>query len=279
MTDIGPHLLGRLPSPPDARDYRLADFLRAPVSSDAEIAAAAIAELEQTTVGYRNRYWTGQPPAGTHWQKALDLLAQIAPPPAPAPPAPAADHVWDTPEQVLDQGNFGTCVGNGWAQWGNALPIDDRFTEADARAIYYEATVIDGTPDNPDAPGGGQQGSTVRSGAQAMQNRGRLTAYAFAASVEEISAYLQAHGPVVFGTVWAADMFNPDAEGYVKPTGTVEGGHCYVAVGDLPSESAYECENSWGPGWGLAGRFKIKYADFATLLNQGGEACAAVETG
>jgi hypothetical protein len=186
--------------------------------------------------------------------------------------------VWEDPEAVLDQGAYGTCVGNGWAQWGNTLPIDAKLVEKDARSIYYQATIFDGQPDDPDKPGGGQQGSNVRSGAKAMQKRGNLVSYAFAASITEVRAWLRNKGPVVFGTDWTHDMFNPDPNGYVAPTGAVAGGHCYIALGDLPGEGAIEFLNSWGPGWGLGGRFKMKVADAETLFGQQGEACVAVET-
>src|SRR5574337_1891017 len=121
--------------------------------------------------------------------------------------------------------------GNGWAQWGNTEPTADTYVESDARAIYYEATVIDGSPDNPDSPGGGQQGSTVRSGAKAMQNRGKLKNYAFTSSLDTAIKWVQAQGPVVVGSDWTNDMFTPDANGLVRPTGAVVGGHCYLKIG------------------------------------------------
>jgi Papain family cysteine protease len=273
MTEIGPHLLGRIPSPPDARDYRLKDFLHAAVS-DAQLRDEAVAELHKTTVGYINKHWT-IPPAGTHWANAEALLAQIggiAP-----PPAPAGAVSWTNAEADLDQGNYGTCVGNGWAQWGNTLPVDDRFDETAARAIYYEATIIDGQPDNPDAPGGGQQGSTVRSGAKAMQNRGRLASYAFAATIDEAVAWVLANGPVVMGTDWLDGMFSPDAQGFVTPTGVVAGGHCYVLLGYDPATQVLEYLNSWGASWAKGGHFFMRKTDAETLFASGGEACAAAE--
>jgi hypothetical protein len=36
-------------------------------------------------------------------------------------------------------------------------------------------------------------------------------------------------------------------------------------------------QNSWGSGWGQNGRFKIKRADFDSLLQDSGEACCAAE--
>jgi hypothetical protein len=272
MTEIGPHLLGRIASPPDERDWKLGDFL----ASDDQVVAHAVTLLKGTIRGYHDRRYPNPPTRGSNWGKALALLAQIAPAPAPTPP-PSGVVEWQDGEDVLDQGNYGTCVGNGWAQWGNTNPVDDRFTEKDARAIYYEATVIDGQPDDPDAPGGGQQGSTVRSGAKAMQHRKRLGSYAFASSVNEIIAFVKAHGPVVCGTDWTSAMFNPQASGFVYPNGSVEGGHCYLLIGYDPDKRAFEFLNSWGASWGKNGRFYMAVDDFAKLLAAQGEACAAVE--
>lgn len=47
-----------------------------PPLTNAQLRDQALAELELTTVGYRNVHWT-TPPAGTHWRNALDLLAKI----------------------------------------------------------------------------------------------------------------------------------------------------------------------------------------------------------
>jgi len=160
---IGKHLLGRIPSPPDERDYRLENFLGLEAAADPAADASAlvdegILELKKTTVSYPR--WAATVythPEVTHWWMAFSNFAaaqQVLSPP-PAPP-PAGGIIWSDPDGVLDQGNYGTCVGNGCAQWGNTLPVDDHWDEKVARAIYYEATVLDGSPDEPDAPGGGQ---------------------------------------------------------------------------------------------------------------------------
>jgi hypothetical protein len=266
---IGPHLLGRIPSPPDARDYRLENFLS--MDAAAVDPAAALAELKLTTVSYPR--WAATNYADitqTHWWKALNYLGGFAP-----PPPPASGTLWQDPEAVLDQGNFGTCVGNGCAQWGNTLPIDDKFTEKDARAIYYEATVLDGSPDDPDSPGGGQQGATVRSGVKALKNRNRLSTYAFASSLDTALAFLQKSGPVIVGTDWMNDMFDP-VNGFVKPTGGVAGGHCYLLLG-YDGSDVLTFLNSWGANWGLKGYFKMHKADFESLFSNQGELAAAVE--
>jgi len=179
---------------------------------------------------------------------------------------------------VLDQGNYGTCVGNGWAGWLASDPVmDPGVDETLARAIYFESTVIGGSPDNPDAPGGGQQGSTVRDGAKAVQQRGRLSAYAFASTIGEVKEWLDNHGPVVFGSNWYTGMFSPDAGGWVSLTGQIEGGHCFICIDYDPGTDSFEFINSWGTGWGRGGHFHIRSADAARLLSEQGDACCAVE--
>lgn len=243
----------------DERDHDLAAFIRrGPVVKDESPAESAVLDW---LIGLAYRFLT--------W------IGYFRPDPQPTPSP--ADVEWQDNEPVLDQGDYGTCVGNGWAQWGNTLPVDDHYVEKDARAIYYESTVIDGHPDDPDAPGGGQDGSTVRAGAKAMQNRERLSAYAFTQDVDVAIAYLQDHGPVVFGTNWYDSMFSPDGSGVVEPTGQVAGGHCYTGLGYDEDTDQIECINSWGSGWGEDGRFFIAAADMQRLLNEDGEACGAVE--
>lgn len=170
----------------------------------------------------------------------------------------------------LDQGQTNHCVGFGWAQWGNTNPILDSYQDSDGHAIYYECKQIDGEP-------GQEDGSNVRSGAKAMQNRNKLNAYAFAETVDEIISWVRTNGPVVVGTTWTNDMFSPDKNGLVVPTGATAGGHCYLCVGDIASEQSGLFQNSWGTSWGLNGYFKIKWSDFDTLFKDQGEACAAVE--
>jgi hypothetical protein len=110
-----------------------------------------------------------------------------------------------------------------------------------------------------------------------MRTRGRLAAFAFARTTAEIDDWINTQGPIVVGTTWTNDMFAPDADGYVKPTGGFAGGHCYLMLDRIDAEDAYLFQNSWGGGWGLDGRFKIKRSDFDGLLQDQGEACCAAE--
>jgi hypothetical protein len=175
-----------------------------------------------------------------------------------------------TDEMQLDQEATNHCVGFGWAGWGDSEPVTDGYRDPDGHAIYYEAKEIDGEPR-------GERGSTVRSGAKAMRNRRRLGAFVFADNVDDVKRWVLTRGPVVCGTDWTRDMFDPDTSGFVRPTGSVEGGHCYLMVGYDGSTDTFSFVNSWGSAWGQGGRFHMRSADFARLLKQQGEACAGIE--
>ncbi len=206
--------------------------------------------------------------AGITWREFESIWKVIKSWFRPAAPG----RVWEE-LTVLDQGNSGECVGHGWAGWGNAAPIEDHYTHADALKIYLEATTIDsGQPDVPPY----EAGSTVRSGAKAMKARGKLSAYAFETDITAVMAWLQQHGPVVFGTNWLTGMDNPNAQGLVYATGSVRGGHCYHCLG-VTADGLLEFQNSWGPTWGVKGRFYMTQTDAAKLLADQGEACAAAE--
>lgn len=258
--NIGAHLLGRKAPAPDERDWKLEGFLAGGDDLDAALAALVASKSA----------------AGVTKTLAKALTAHVrklegAPAPAPAPPPPPSGAVlWGDPDQ-LDQGQTGHCVGFGCAQFCNADPIEDHLKNADGDAIYYEAKVIDGEPKAED-------GSSVHSGIKALVNRKRIGAYAWASTLAVITQWVAAKGPVVVGTDWMNDMFSPDAQGIVKPTGGIAGGHCYLIVGYDPASGVLEFQNSWGSSWGLNGRFGMHSADFDTLVKANGfEACAAVE--
>ena len=237
MADPSPQLLGRKPSPPDLRDYRLANFQQLGslliAGTAEELAAYASAELKKTTITYQQ--WAARHYADvtvTHWWKAFNALSQISGP----PPVPSTDKLWDASGFQLDQGDTGHCVGFGWAGWSDAEPIENVYVNQDGHAIYYECKTIEGDPT-------GEDGAYPRDGAKAMKNRGRLTTYASATTMNDVLAWLRQYGPLVVGTDWTYDMFDPDANGYVKPTGSYAGGHCYLLYGVQGDTLLFK--NSW----------------------------------
>jgi Papain family cysteine protease len=261
---LGPHLLGRVPSPRDSRDWQMRDFLLPP-ADDSLLAKTVQQVLDERT------YFASWPGVLMFWQWAKHHQPAV-PGPAPAPPpGPGSAHAWQDNIQ-LDQGQTNHCVGFGWAAWGDCAPVEDTYQNADGNAIYYQCKTVDGQP-------GLENGSSVRSGAKVMQGRGRLGAYVFGSTTGDIKQWVTSHGPVVIGSDWTQDMFQPDADGIVRPTGLVKGGHCYLLLGYDPDTDLFEFDNSWGTSWGVGGRFFMSAADFDALVVQtpNGEACAGLE--
>jgi hypothetical protein len=273
---LGSQLLGRLPSPLDARDWQMSDFLLPP--PDDSLLGKTVEEILS-----EGTYFSSWPGILVFWQWARHHQPPApgpgpappgpgpSPPPAPQPPGPGGTPEWEDKIQ-LDQGQTNHCVGFGWAAWGDCAPVEDTFQDADAHAIYYECKQLDGQP-------GLENGSTVRSGAKAMVKRGRLGAYLFGSKTDEIKQWVTSHGPIVIGSDWTQDMFHPDANGLISPTGVVAGGHCYLLLGYDPANDHFQFDNSWGPGWGANGRFFMRATDFDQLViqNPTGEACAGLE--
>lgn len=57
------------------------------------------------------------------------------------------------------------------------------------------------------------------------------------------------------------DFFNYKSGVYKHTTNTVAGGHCVAVIGWDDSQGCWMCKNSWGPGWGDSGYFRIAYGD------------------
>lgn len=171
---------------------------------------------------------------------------------------------------VLDQGNTSQCVGYAFRQLLNTAPVMQQGGPS-ATDIYREAQRID------EWPGEQYDGTSVRAGAKVLHAEGYLSAYHWATRAEDVRDYILTSGPVVVGTDWLTDMFTPDKDGYLPVSGSFVGGHAYVLCGYSTGRSAFRIINSWGKGFGQAGRAWIRFDDFARLLSSNGEACAAVE--
>ena len=84
-------------------------------------------------------------------------------------------------------------------------------------------------------------------------------------------------GPVVLGLNWYEGMFNPDTCGYIKPTGSIAGGHAIIANGVGIKDKNIRLHNSWGNDWGINGECFMKWDDLDRLLHEQGEACVPLK--
>jgi len=56
---------------------------------------------------------------------------------------------------------------------------------------------------------------------------------------------------------------------YKHVSGALAGGHCVVIIGYDDAQSCWICKNSWGPGWGDQGFFRIAYGECGIDSNYG----------
>lgn len=185
-------------------------------------------------------------------------------------PVPLTHKTW-MPGAIMDQGQTSECVAFSWKGWLTASPIRQARL-LDQHQLYQDAQAQDGHPLPHD-------GSTVRAGAKVLAAQGYVAEYLWAQSVDDVRAWLLAHGPVVLGTRWYESMFSLASNGYapIMPGARVAGGHAYLCIGYSAARDAFRCVNSWGADWGERGRFWLRYADLARLLDEDGEGCTATE--
>lgn len=183
---------------------------------------------------------------------------------------------WDRGD-TLNQGKEGACVGAGWTAWYNSKPkgFYNPLPNEQLFDIYRRAQFLD------EWPGENYSGTSVRAGAKVMRERGYLEEYVWAATGDEIRAWLRTYGPVVIGSHWLRSMDSPRAtDGMltVDYASGIRGGHCTCLYG-VGSNDDVLGVNSWGNSWGKEGSFQLSKEGLDMLISGGLEACASRQTG
>lgn len=181
---------------------------------------------------------------------------------------------------IFDQGQLGSCTGNaavgclGTGEfWSSVLPIlknlNITLDEDFAVDVYSEATKIDPFPGEYPPEDTGSSGLSV---AKVLNDKGLISGYTHALSFDDLLAALQER-PVIAGTNFYNNMFNPDANGIVTvPDGdSLAGGHEYILDEVDMGRSLIGATNSWGVGWGLSGRFYLPFDLVKRLLAEDGD--------
>jgi hypothetical protein len=192
---------------------------------------------------------------------------------------------WSINAKALDQGDTGTCVGHAWRNFLRCAPIQTEKAGPSQFDIYRSAVLKDSWSDNddeaqlPDGDPGLDFGTSVRAGAEAVTDFGRLKSYVWAFSLQPTVEWVLTQGPVVLGTNWYSTLSRPDADGIARITAraTVIGGHAYLLRGVDTRRALARCTNSWGDGWGKSGEFFLPFEDLERLILEDGETCAAVQ--
>jgi hypothetical protein len=175
----------------------------------------------------------------------------------------------------LDQADVGSCTAEATCGALNTQPDTGKlkgevkghtFTQDDAYKLYGLETRLEGEPWPPNDPGG--TGLYV---CKAAKQLGWITSYKHAFGFEHALAALVLR-PNIWGVNWYGGFDDPDPEtGIVRISGEIRGGHEIVAVEIRLNEQLVGFINSWGPGWGLDGRFFVGFGDCERLLAEQGD--------
>lgn len=184
-------------------------------------------------------------------------------------------HKWYGP--LYDQ-TYGSCTINATSSALNTAPNHKPYTrripETKIIPMYRRVTQIDpfhGTFEPDDTGSNGLSACKVQ---VEFQHSNR---YEWGFGLEHCLDALVLR-PGCFGTNWYRGMFRPDANGFIEPTGPIDGGHEWVSVGVDFEEEFVWCVQSWGK-WGIGyaphrhktGYFKVRFSVLDRLLRENGD--------
>lgn len=179
----------------------------------------------------------------------------------------------------LDQGLTSQCVVYSTA--GDLIASPTRY-KRDLFTPAYLAERYAYAQNNDEWPGAEPEyyGTSVRAGFEAWRERGFVSNYWHAQSMDDLELWILTQHPVVFGANWYSSFDAPDPKtGLVKltPGAYIRGGHAWLCYGYNRESGVFACQNSWGL-WGVNGRFKIGYDDVKRLIfDEWGDAIGATE--
>jgi hypothetical protein len=177
----------------------------------------------------------------------------------------------------LDQGQIGSCTANALCGALDSAPNlngGSPLAELDAVSLYELETQLEGQPYPPNDPGG--TGLMV---CKAAKQKGLITAYHHAFGIDH-ALHTLVERPVITGINWYSSFDNPDPQtGLVElaPGAHIRGGHEIVADEIDAENRLVWFWNSWGPTWGIGGRFCMSFDTWAQLLEEQGDVTVPIK--
>lgn len=218
---------------------------------------------------------------GWHRQKRDDRDRLFRPPSAIVLP-PALDLTQTYTVPVVDQGQLGSCTGNGIAGALAYLQLQEKasLVYPSRLFIYYNERVIEGTVAQ-------DAGANIRDGIKAVVSQGycaetdwpydisqfatQPSAQSYADATKDLVKTYQAVNvaipdlqmalasgfPVIVGFDVYDSFMNSMTGDIPMPSAgeSVQGGHCVIVVGYDQATQKFKFQNSWGTSWGAYGGF------------------------
>jgi hypothetical protein len=181
----------------------------------------------------------------------------------------------------LNQGKTSSCVGHAIAYEILSTPIPgspkivtEKYT---VEQIYWNAQRNDEFPGG-EYPGAIPRmgGTSVLAGMKQAVKLGWFDGYTWAFNLDEVLLGISHNGPCVTGFRWYSGMMKTDGDGFIHPTGRLEGGHSTLLVGVNFDLRRCRGAQSWDPKWGLDGFYYISFDDLDRLIHEQGEMAFAM---
>ena len=239
---LGRHLLGRIYKP-DPRDWKLSRLMELAEPGDGTLDMTVQQVLDQT-------------PYFTTWPNYLVFWRWVKQRKKGPKPAPTGD---TTPGWELKSSSTRVRPGTASDSAGPAGSTRRRWRATSRTPTGTRSTTSARSSTASRSPRTARTFGPVRSRSATAAGSPHSPSRE---NTNEIDDWINNNGPVVVGTAWTDDMFSPDSNGLVKPTGAVAGGHCYLMLEEVDADDTYVFQNSWGASWGHNGRFKMKRGGF-----------------
>lgn len=173
-----------------------------------------------------------------------------------------------------DQGVEGACVAFALGHELNARPAEIKNISFKwlVENVYWNAQKIDPWVGG-SYPGANPiyAGTSVLAGVKVLQKLGAFKSYRWAFNLEDIILGVGHNGPAVIGVNWYTNMFYPNQQGFITPTGSFAGGHAVMLKAVNIKKEIFTIRNSWGKNWGMNGDCYITFNDLNILMKQQGE--------
>lgn len=181
---------------------------------------------------------------------------------------------WSRGAPVFDQGQIGACVANAgvgllsYERYKATVAAELTFTEATALDYYRKVTRADDYPGSWEPDDTGSDGLSM---AGVFKTEQLISGFLHAFGLDDVLAGLMV-GPLITGTDWLQDMFDPAVSGRLLVSGALAGGHEYILDEYNPDSGLIGICNSWSGTWGVGGRAYLHRDDYRRLLADRGDA-------